>query len=75
MVGKIVTHAIEGGKELQELDLSEFSELICEDVYEALSLEQTLGSKSQIGGTAREAVDAALKEATDDADKKTIHTD
>jgi argininosuccinate lyase len=75
MVGKIVTRAIEGGKELQELELSEFSELIGEDVYEALSLERTLSSKSQIGGTAREVVDAALKEATDNADKKTIHTD
>ena len=63
MVGKIVTRAIEGGKELQELDLSEFSELIGEDVYEALSLERTLGSKSQTGGTAREVVDAALREA------------
>jgi argininosuccinate lyase len=62
-VGKIVMRAIEGGKELQELNLSEFSELIGEDVYEALSLERTLGSKSQIGGTARDVVDAALQEA------------
>ena len=63
MVGKIVVRAIEGGKELDELDLSEFSELIGEDVYEALSLERTLGSKSQIGGTARDAVYAALTSA------------
>src|SRR6185369_599967 len=49
-VGKIVIRAIELGKELEELDLSEFSALIGEDVYEALSLERTLGSKSQIGG-------------------------
>jgi len=62
-VGKIVMRAIEGGKELEELDLSEFSELIGEDVYEALSLERTLGSKSQTGGTAREAVYAALTKA------------
>ena len=62
-VGKIVMRAIEGGKELEELDLSEFSELIGEDVYEALSLEQTLGSKSQIGGTSPDVVEAALQEA------------
>ncbi|HEU4797142.1 MAG TPA: argininosuccinate lyase, partial [Pyrinomonadaceae bacterium] len=79
-VGKIVMRAIESGKELEELNLSEFSELIGEDVYEVLSLERTLGSKSQIGGTARAMVYAALQEAqkntaTDNADKKTIHTD
>ncbi|HJS25176.1 MAG TPA: argininosuccinate lyase [Pyrinomonadaceae bacterium] len=62
-VGKIVMRAIEGGKKLEELDLSEFSELIGEDVYEALSLEQTLGSKSQIGGTSPDVVEAALQEA------------
>jgi argininosuccinate lyase len=79
-VGKIVMRAIEAGKELEQMKLSEFSALIEEDVYEALSLERTLGSKSQIGGTARDVVDAALQEArrklaTDNTDKKTIHTD
>ena len=62
-VGKIVMRAIEDGKELEEMDLSEFSELIGEDVYEVLSLERTLSSKSQTGGTARDAVDVALQEA------------
>ncbi len=56
VVGKIVTKAIALGKELGEMDLSEFGE----DVYEALSLERTLGAKNQIGGTARETVDKAL---------------
>lgn len=59
VVGKIVVRAIEAGKELQEMDLSDFGE----DVYEALSLERTLGAKSQIGGTARANVDEALEEA------------
>ena len=31
----------------------QFSTLIEDDVYDALSLERTLSSKSQIGGTAR----------------------
>ena len=59
VVGKIVVRAIEAGKELEEMDLSEFGE----DVYEALSLERTLGAKSQIGGTAKTKVDEALEEA------------
>jgi argininosuccinate lyase len=64
VVGKIVTKAIALGKELGEMDLSEFGE----DVYEALSLERTLGAKNQIGGTARETVDKAL--TADRADLK-----
>ena len=60
VVGKIVTRAIESGKELEEMELSEFSGLIGEDVYEALTVERTLGAKNQIGGTARDVVDKAL---------------
>ena len=63
VVGKIVMKAIEMGKELDQMDLSEFSTLIGEDIYEALSLESTLGAKSQIGGTARSKVEEALREA------------
>ena len=65
-VGKIVMAAIAQNKELNELDMSEmqaFSEHIEADVYEALSLEQTLASKNQIGGTAPERVFEALQEA------------
>src|SRR6185369_1469563 len=60
VVGKIVVRAIESGKELEEMELSEFSGLIGEDVYEALTVERTLGAKNQIGGTARDVVDKAL---------------
>ncbi|HET6973547.1 MAG TPA: argininosuccinate lyase [Pyrinomonadaceae bacterium] len=60
VVGKIVMRAIESGKELEEMELKQFSDLIAEDVYEALSLERTLGAKNQIGGTAREVVHKAL---------------
>lgn len=66
LVGKIVRRAIESGKELEQMDLSQFSELIAEDVYEALTVESTLAAKRQIGGTAREVVDKAL--TTDKAD-------
>jgi argininosuccinate lyase len=66
VVGKIVRRAIEVGRDLEKIsleELREFSSLIENDVYEALSLEQTLNAKSQIGGTARERVDEALLRA------------
>jgi argininosuccinate lyase len=69
IVGKVVIRAIERGKELEQLsldELREFSSLIDDDVYEALSLERTLNSKSQIGGTARKAVEAALRQDLQD---------
>jgi argininosuccinate lyase len=62
-VGRIVVHAIERGVELQELTLDElrsFSPLIEADVYQALSLEQTLATKAQIGGTSPDSVQKAL---------------
>jgi argininosuccinate lyase len=55
--------AIKHGVELQELSLEELrlvSALIDADVFEALSLEHTLGTKSQIGGTSPARVSEAL---------------
>jgi argininosuccinate lyase len=66
VVGKVVRRAIELGSELQQLSLSElqsFSTLFGEDVHIVLSLEQTLKSKSQTGGTSPETVTAALLQA------------
>jgi argininosuccinate lyase len=66
VVGRVVRQAVELNKELQELTLSElasFSPLFTEDVHVALSLEQTLKSKSQLGGTCPESVSAALASA------------
>src|SRR5690242_6022214 len=66
VVGKIVMRATERGQELKELPLEElqkFEPQINTDVYEALSVEQTLGSKLQIGGTARARVSEALQSA------------
>ena len=65
VVGKIVMRAINAGKELEEMDLSEFGE----DVYDALTLESTLAAKAQIGGTAREVVEKQL--TADQTDLKT----
>jgi argininosuccinate lyase len=66
LVGKIVLKAIEKGIELNQLSLAEmneFSTIIEDDVFFALSLEQTLASKHQIGGTAPERVFEELKAA------------
>ncbi|HKV34659.1 MAG TPA: argininosuccinate lyase [Pyrinomonadaceae bacterium] len=66
VVGKVVMRAIELGKELDELsvaELREFSTIFGEDVHLALSLEQTLKSKSQTGGTSPELLTAALAQA------------
>ena len=65
-VGHIVMRAIEREVELNELALDElktFSPLIEDDVFESLSLQKTLATKSQIGGTAPERVVAELKAA------------
>jgi argininosuccinate lyase len=66
VVGKVVMSAIEVGGELDQLslaDLREFSPLFAEDVHIAISLEQTLSSKSQVGGTAPKLVASALAAA------------
>ena len=66
VVGRIVMTALERGVELQELGLEELrsmSDLIAEDVFQALSLEQTLKVKSQTGGTAPDRVREALAKA------------
>ncbi|HEX3559869.1 MAG TPA: argininosuccinate lyase [Pyrinomonadaceae bacterium] len=65
-VGRMVLHGLEKGLELHELELEElrgFSPLVSEDVYEALSLERTLASKSQTGGTSPARVAEALAAA------------
>ncbi len=65
-VGRVVLRAVERGVELHELTLYElrsFSPLVEADVYKALSLEQTLLTKSQTGGTSPAQVTGALAAA------------
>lgn len=62
-VGRVIKLAIERQVELSDLTLDEFksfSQLIEHDVFESLSLGQTLATKSQIGGTAPDRVAEAL---------------
>ena len=65
-VGRAVLHALARGAELHELPLAELrsvSPLIDQDVYDALTLDATLASKSQAGGTAPARVAEALAAA------------
>ena len=65
-VGRMVMHAIQRRCELNDLSLDEFksfSPLIDDDVLDSLSLEATLATKSQIGGTAPGRVAEALASA------------
>lgn len=65
-VGRIVLLAIDKQVELKDLALEEMrrvSPLIEADIYESLTLEQTLATKSQPGGTARERVAESLAAA------------
>lgn len=64
-VGKIVLYAISQNKELNDLKLDEFrnfSNEIQTDVFEALTLDATVSSKSAIGGTSPDQVFARLEE-------------
>jgi argininosuccinate lyase len=65
-VGKAVLKALERDAELGELtfdDLRGLSNKIENDVFECLTLEQTLRTKAQVGGTAPDQVAQALASA------------
>ncbi|MDQ2976895.1 MAG: argininosuccinate lyase [Acidobacteriota bacterium] len=65
-VGRIVVKAMDRNVELNGLRLDElrsFSSRIEEDVFDCLTLENTLATKSQTGGTAPERVAEALAAA------------
>lgn len=65
-VGRIVLLGIGQGKELEELTLEEMRAIapeIDDGVFQALTLDRTIGSKSAIGGTSPVRVAAALQAA------------
>ena len=66
LVGRVVSYAIEQGKSLEELSLEEyrrFSPLFDEALYDALTLDASLRSKSARGGTSPDRVAEALARA------------
>lgn len=65
---KIVRYAIEKGKKIEELSLSEmkeFSERIEDDVISILSLEACVNRRRSYGGTSPDAVEKQIKECTE----------
>ncbi|HEX9929546.1 MAG TPA: argininosuccinate lyase [Pyrinomonadaceae bacterium] len=75
LTGQIVLFAVSQKRELHELDLTELKKFASEieaDVFDALSLEATLDSKNQIGGTSRLQVQQALKQAREKWQIKSI---
>jgi argininosuccinate lyase len=66
VVGRVVRHALEGGRPLEALSLDElrhFSALFAEDARDALTVEASLRARSTTGGTGPEAVRRALAQA------------
>ena len=66
VVGKAVAFAIESRISLAEIrveDFSRFSDRIGDDVYEVLTLEGAIASRDHVGGTAPNAVRAAIAAA------------
>lgn len=66
VVGKLVALAVREGKDLQTLDIMQLqavSELITEDVFEVLRLENVVSARNSYGGTARVQVEAQIETA------------
>ncbi|WP_115338108.1 argininosuccinate lyase [Moraxella caviae] len=64
VVGSAVALAVQKGVDLSDLSLAElqgFSALIGDDVFECLTLEGSLNARNHIGGTAPQAVEAAIE--------------
>jgi argininosuccinate lyase len=66
LVGRVVRYAIDQGRRLEEITLLEyqsFSPLFEDDLYNALRLENSIATKSAVGGTAPDRVREALLKA------------
>ncbi len=63
VVGKAVRHGVETSKDLGEMSLSEltqFSDIIGDDVFDVLTLQGSVSARNHIGGTAPAQVKAAV---------------
>lgn len=68
VVGKLVFYAISKDKALDEISLEEykeFSDIIEEDIYDAISMTTCVNDRKVIGGPAFEAVSAEIAEAVE----------
>ncbi len=66
VVGRMVFYAIEHNKSLDELttdEFKEFSDIIENDIYDAISMETCVNDRKLIGGPAKETVEKAINKA------------
>ena len=66
ITGKVVRHAIDKDKRLEELGLEElrhYSDSIMADVFDVLPVEKCVERRTSYGGTARKAVETQLSKA------------
>ena len=66
VVGKMVFYCVENSRNLEDLSLDmmkEFSEIIEDDIYGAISMQTCVNERNIIGGPAKETVLAAIEEA------------
>ena len=64
IVGRMVARAVEKGCDLDQFtleEMKEFSELINEDIYEAIAIKTCVNERNVIGGPAREQVIKEIK--------------
>ena len=66
VVGRMVFYAIERDKSLDDLTMAEFkefSDIIEDDIYNAISMETCVNDRKVIGGPAKEVVEKAIRKA------------
>jgi argininosuccinate lyase len=66
VVGRMVFYSIEHDKALDDLtmdEFKEFSDIIEDDIYEAISMETCVNDRKVIGGPAKEIVEKAIENA------------
>ncbi len=66
VIGRMVFYSIEHNKALDDLTMAEFkefSDIIDEDIYEAISMETCVNDRNVIGGPAKETVEKAIAAA------------
>ena len=66
VVGRMVFFCIENNKNLDDLtleEMKEFSDIITEDIYDAISMETCVNERKVIGGPAKEMVIKAIENA------------
>ncbi len=66
ITGKIVLYCINESKSIEELSVEEFktfSQLICEDIYNEITLEKCISNRNIPGGTSKESVKISIEHA------------